>query len=142
MHVLREDDVINQDDLIEPCSGSFTEECFRTNIRVSLRYIEAWLRGVGCVPIYGLMEDAATAEISRSSLWQWIKHSVELDTGLVSSKETFEKLLEEEYNVVLEEVGQDSLNSGKFVEAKALLKDLVLSDELTDFLTLPAYRSI
>jgi malate synthase len=60
----------------------------------------------------------------------------------VSTKESFEKLLEEEYNDVLEEVGQDSLNSGKFVEAKALLKDLVLSDELTDFLTLPAYRSI
>ena len=79
---------------------------------------------------------------SRSSLWQWVKHSVELDTGLISSKESFEKLLEEEYNTVLEEVGQDSLNSGKFVEARALLKDLVLSNELTDFLTLPAYRSI
>ena len=63
------------------------------------------------------------------------------DTGLMSTKDTFEKLLDEEYNVVLEEVGQDSLNSGKFVEAKSLLKDLV-SDELTDFLTLPAYRSI
>ena len=60
----------------------------------------------------------------------------------MSSKESFEKLLEEEYNIVLEEVGQNSLNSGKFVEAKVLLKDLVLSDELTDFLTLPAYRSI
>ena len=142
LHVLRENDVISQDDLLEACAGNFTEECFRTNIRVSLRYIEAWLRGVGCVPIYGLMEDAATAEISRSSLWQWVKHSVELDTGLISSKESFEKLLEEEYNTVLEEVGQDSLNSGKFVEARALLKDLVLSNELTDFLTLPAYRSI
>ena len=142
LHVLREDDQITQTDLIEPCEGSFTEECFRTNIRVTLRYIEAWLRGVGCVPIYGLMEDAATAEISRSSLWQLVKHNVELDTGLMSTKDTFEKLLDEEYNVVLEEVGQDSLNSGKFVEAKSLLKDLVLSDELTDFLTLPAYRSI
>ena len=60
----------------------------------------------------------------------------------MSTKDTFEKLLDEEYNVVLEEVGQDSLNSGKFIEAKSLLKDLVLSDELTDFLTLPAYRSI
>ena len=140
--MLREDDQITQTDLIEPCEGSFTEECFRTNIRVTLRYIEAWLRGIGCVPIYGLMEDAATAEISRSSLWQLVKHNVELDTGLMSSKDTFEKLLDEEYNVVLEEVGQDSLNSGKFVEAKSLLKNLVLSDELTDFLTLPAYRSI
>ena len=142
MHILREDDHINAKDLITPCEGNFTEECFRSNIRVCLRYIEAWLRGIGCVPIYGLMEDAATAEISRSSLWQWVKHSVKLDTGLVCSEQTFEKILDEEYNVVQEEVGQDSLASGKFSEAKSLLKDLVQSGELTDFLTLPAYRSI
>ncbi len=142
MHILREDDHINAKDLITPCEGNFTEECFRSNIRVCLRYIEAWLRGIGCVPIYGLMEDAATAEISRSSLWQWVKHSVELDTGLVCSEQTFEKILDEEYNVVQEEIGQDSLASGKFSEAKSLLKDLVQSGELTDFLTLPAYRSI
>ena len=95
-----------------------------------------------CSKIYGLMEDAATAEISRSSLWQWVKHNIEMDTGAVASAEVFEKILDEEYNVVQEEVGQNSLDSGKFVEAKSLLKDLVLSDELTDFLTLPAYRSI
>ena len=142
MHILREDDHINAKDLITPCEGNFTEECFRSNIRVCLRYIEAWLRGIGCVPIYGLMEDAATAEISRSSLWQWVKHSVKLDTGLVCSEQTFEKILDEEYNVVQEEIGQDSLASGKFSEAKSLLKDLVQSGELTDFLTLPAYRSI
>ena len=142
MHILREDDHINAKDLITPCEGNFTEDCFRSNIRVCLRYIEAWLRGIGCVPIYGLMEDAATAEISRSSLWQWVKHSVKLDTGLVCSKQIFEKILDEEYNVVQEEVGQDSLASGKFSEAKSLLKDLVQSGELTDFLTLPAYRSI
>jgi malate synthase len=65
-----------------------------------------------------------------------------MDTGAVASPEVFEKILDEEYNVVQEEVGQNSLDSGKFVEAKSLLKDLVLSDELTDFLTLPAYRSI
>jgi malate synthase len=88
------------------------------------------------------MEDAATAEISRSSLWQWVKHSVEMDTGIVASKESFEKILDEEYNVVQEEVGQNSLDSGKFLEARQLLVDLVLSEKLTDFLTLPAYRSI
>ena len=142
MHVMREDDLITQADLIEPCKGEYTEECFRSNIRVCLRYIEAWLRGIGCVPIYGLMEDAATAEISRSSLWQWVKHSVEMDTGIVASKESFEKILDEEYNVVQEEVGQNSLDSGKFLEARQLLVDLVLSEKLTDFLTLPAYRSI
>lgn len=65
-----------------------------------------------------------------------------MDTGAVASAEVFEKILDEEYNVVQEEVGQNSLDSGKFVEAKSLLRDLVLRDELTDFLTLPAYRSI
>ena len=94
------------------------------------------------MPIYGLMEDAATAEISRSSLWQWVRHGVTMDSGIVASKESFEKMLEEEYNNVQEEVGQSSLVSGKFLEAKNLLQDLVLSEELTDFLTLPAYRSI
>jgi len=142
MHVMREDDEITQDDLITPCEGDFTEECFRSNIRVSLRYIEAWLKGVGCVPIYGLMEDAATAEISRSSLWQWVKHGVTMDTGVVASKKAFEKMLDEEYNVVQEEVGQNSSDSDKLDEAKKLLKKLVTSRELTDFLTLPAYRSI
>ena len=100
------------------------------------------LRGVGCVPIYGLMEDAATAEISRSSLWQWVKHKVQMDTGTEANTETFEKILDEEYNVVQEEVGQNSLDSGKFLEARQLLVDLVLSEKLTDFLALPAYRSI
>ena len=142
MHMLREEDEITAEDLITPCDGDFTEGCFRANIRVSLRYIEAWLRGVGCVPIYGLMEDAATAEISRSSLWQWVKHGVTMDSGVVASQASFEKMLDEEYNVVQEEVGQSSLASGKFLEAKKLLNDLVLSEELTDFLTLPAYRSI
>jgi malate synthase len=142
MHMLREEDEITAEDLITPCDGDFTEGCFRANIRVSLRYIEAWLRGVGCVPIYGLMEDAATAEISRSSLWQWVKHGVTMDSGVVASQTSFEKMLDEEYNVVQEEVGQSSLASGKFLEAKKLLNDLVLSKELTDFLTLPAYRSI
>ena len=88
------------------------------------------------------MEDAATAEISRSSLWQWVKHGVTMDTGIVASKKSFEKMLDEEYNVVQEEVGQNSLDSDKLVEAKKLLKKLVISAELTDFLTLPAYRSI
>ena len=76
------------------------------------------------------MEDAATAEISRSSLWQWVKHKVEMDTGVEANPKTFENS-DEEYNVVQEEVGQATLDSGKFVEARSILKDLVLSDELT-----------
>ena len=82
-------------------------------------YCDFWMHN-------GLMEDAATAEISRSSLWQWVKHSVTMDTGIVASKKSFEKMLDEEYNVVQEEVGQNSLDSDKLVEAKKLLKKLWL----------------
>ena len=109
LHVLREDDQITEEDLISLVKAVLLKNVSEPISESTLRYIESWLRGVGCVPIYGLMEDAATAEISSSSLWQLVKHNVELDTGLMSTKDTFEKLLDEEYNVVLEEVGQDSL---------------------------------
>merc|ERR1711965_766043 len=112
LHILREKDEITQNDLIEPCQGNFTEECFRTNIRVSLRYIEAWLRGIGCVPIYGLMEDAATAEISRTSIWQWIKHKNKLDNGKIVDKNLFLSCLEEEFQNVKNEVGNDRFYNG------------------------------
>lgn len=73
--VMREQDApITADQLLAPCDGERTEEGMRANIRVAVQYIEAWISGNGCVPIYGLMEDAATAEISRTSIWQWIHH--------------------------------------------------------------------
>lgn len=72
---MREQDApITADQLLAPCDGERTEEGMRANIRVAVQYIEAWISGNGCVPIYGLMEDAATAEISRTSIWQWIHH--------------------------------------------------------------------
>ncbi len=76
-----EDAPITAAELLEPCDGERTEEGMRHNIRVALQYIEAWISGNGCVPIYGLMEDAATAEISRASIWQWIQHGKSLDNG-------------------------------------------------------------
>ena len=69
--------------LLQPCTGGCNQAGVRKNIRIALYYIEAWIQGVGCVPIYGLMEDAATAEISRASIWQWIHHAVKLDDGQV-----------------------------------------------------------
>ncbi len=75
LEVMREQDApITADQLLAPCDGERTEEGMRANIRVAVQYIEAWISGNGCVPIYGLMEDAATAEISRTSIWQWIHH--------------------------------------------------------------------
>ena len=78
---LREDVEISASDLLEVPAGTRTEQGLRLNIRVGIRYLEAWLRGVGCVPLYHLMEDAATAEISRTQIWQWLHHGAEFDDG-------------------------------------------------------------
>ncbi|MGR5541624.1 malate synthase A, partial [Vibrio campbellii] len=95
-----DDEPITAEMLLEPCQGERTEQGMRHNIRVALQYIEAWISGNGCVPIYGLMEDAATAEISRASIWQWIKHGKDLDNGQVVTKALFEQYLSEEIDVV------------------------------------------
>ena len=112
----------------------------RHNIRVALQYIEAWISGNGCVPIYGLMEDAATAEISRTSIWQWIQHGKSLDNGQIVTKELFRQYLAEEIEVVKSELGEERFNSGRFSEAAELMEKLTTSDELTNFLTVPGYE--
>ncbi len=134
-----EDAPITAKDLLEPCEGERTEQGMRHNIRVALQYIEAWISGNGCVPIYGLMEDAATAEISRASIWQWIQHGKALDNGQVVTNELFEQYLAEEINVVKAEVGEERYNSGRFEEAAELMARLTTSKELTNFLTVPGY---
>jgi malate synthase len=126
-------------DLLTPCDGDITEQGMRHNIRVALQYIEAWISGNGCVPIYGLMEDAATAEISRASIWQWIQHGKALDNGQLVTKALFEQYLTEEIEVVKSEVGQERYDSGRFDEAAKLMARLTTSDELTNFLTIPGY---
>ena len=112
----------------------------RTNIRVALQYIAAWISGKGCVPIYGLMEDAATAEISRTSIWQWIKHGKSLSNGKLITKTLFASMLEEEAKVVRAEVGEVLWAEQNFDRAQNLLLDITTSDQLVDFLTLPAYQ--
>ncbi len=139
--VLREHDApISAADLLAPCEGERTEQGMRTNIRVALQYLAAWISGKGCVPIYGLMEDAATAEISRTSIWQWIKHGKSLSNGKLITKTLFASFLEEEAKVVLAEVGAEVWQSQNFERAKVLLLNITTADELTDFLTLPAYQ--
>ncbi|PKD78376.1 malate synthase A, partial [Escherichia coli] len=90
LDVMREQDApISAAQLLEPCDGERTEAGMRANIRVAVQYIEAWISGNGCVPIYGLMEDAATAEISRTSIWQWIHHEKSLNDGRPVTKALF-----------------------------------------------------
>lgn len=141
LHITRDqDEVITAAELLQPCDGERTEAGMRTNIRVALQYIAAWISGKGCVPIYGLMEDAATAEISRTSIWQWIKHGKSLSNGKPVTKALFANMLEEEAAVVRDEVGEAQWAEHNFTAAKALLLQITTSDQLVDFLTLPAYQ--
>jgi malate synthase len=102
--------------------------------------VEVWIFGNGCVPIYGLMEDAATAEISRTSIWQWIHHQKTLSDGTPVTKALFRQWLGEELMVIQEELGEHRYSSGRFDDAARLMEQITTSDELIDFLTLPGYR--
>ncbi|ACS84261.1 malate synthase A [Musicola paradisiaca] len=140
LDVLREEDApVTADDLLAPCPGERTEAGMRANIRVAVQYIEAWISGNGCVPIYGLMEDAATAEISRTSIWQWIHHGKALSDGRVVTKALFQQMLEEEMQVVRQEIGDIRFQAGRFSEAARLMERITTQGELIDFLTLPGY---
>ncbi|NNN44368.1 MULTISPECIES: malate synthase A [unclassified Vibrio] len=130
---------IHAEDLLQPCDGPRSEDGMRHNIRVALQYIEAWISGNGCVPIYGLMEDAATAEISRASIWQWIQHGKTLDNGQVVTKDLFRTYLAQEIEVVKAEIGEERFTHGRFTEAADLMERLTTSDELSNFLTIPGY---
>jgi malate synthase len=136
------DGPITARDLLEPPEGPFSEQGLRNNIRVALQYIEAWLGGLGAVAIYGLMEDAATAEISRASIWQWIRNGATLSNGQTMTADYFRKVMAEEIDVVKKEVGAERWESGRFAEAIELLDKLCASDDFDAFLTLEAYRKI
>lgn len=139
---LRDDINVTAAQLLEAPAGAITEAGLRQNISVGIQYIEAWLRGVGCVPLYNLMEDAATAEISRTQVWQWIQHpSAALDDGRKITLELVRTLTQEELDTIKQEIGEDRYNAGKFGEAAKLFDDLVAGDALPEFLTLPAYET-
>ncbi|MEI7254832.1 malate synthase A [Dickeya dadantii] len=140
LDMLREDDApVTADELLAPCPGERTEAGMRANIRVAVQYIEAWISGNGCVPIYGLMEDAATAEISRTSIWQWIHHGKTLSDGRVVTKALFRQMLAEEMQVIRVELGDARFDGGRFEEAARLMERITTQDALIDFLTLPGY---
>jgi malate synthase len=142
LNVSRDDVNVGQRDLLEVHEGTKTEAGFRENIRVGVQYIEAWLRGRGAVPIYNLMEDAATAEISRSQIWQWLKFGARLENGQKVTKQFFERCLKEEMERVKEEVGPDTYRAGRFKDAIAIFRAMSTSKTFETFLTLPAYKKI
>ena len=143
LEVSRDNDgAITAANLLETPQGPFTEEGLRNNIRVAVQYIEAWLGGLGAVAIYGLMEDAATAEISRASIWQWIKNGAVLSSGQKMTADYFRSVMVQELDVVKSELGEARWSSGRFTEAAALLEPLCVSDKFETFLTLEAYRRL
>jgi malate synthase len=138
---LREDVHVSAADLlaVSETPGQITEAGLRNNVDVALRYLAAWIGGSGAVAIHNLMEDAATAEISRSQIWQWIHNDIELaDTGAVVTKELVERIIGEELAAIRAELGPD-FDEDRYIQATALFKEVALDDDFAEFLTLPAY---
>lgn len=141
LHRKREDVQVSAIDLLAVPEGAITEEGLRTNVSVGIQYIEAWLRGSGAVPIFNLMEDAATAEISRAQVWQWIRHPKGvLQDGRKVTLELVEAIVEEELAKIEASIGEHTYQAGKFPLATSLFLRLIQEDEFSEFLTLPGYE--
>ena len=138
----RQDVHVTAADLIKVPEGTRSEAGLRQNLNVGIGYLEAWLRGVGCVPLYNLMEDAATAEISRAQIWQWIRHKAKLEDGRVVDLPLCRKILAEELAKLRAHVGDEAYEKGNFTEAGKLFDDLIAAEHFPEFLTLPAYEEI
>jgi malate synthase len=141
---LREDVHVTADQLLDVAAtpGEVTEAGLRSNVSVALQYIEAWLRGNGAVAIFNLMEDAATSEIARSQLWQWLHNGVRLSNGEPVTVELVHRIEDEELAKIREAVGDEAFDAGRFTDARALFEKVALSDDFVDFLTLPASELI
>jgi malate synthase A len=136
--VKRADVKVTRDDLLGIPEGTRTDAGLRHNVRVGIQYIEAWLQGNGCVPLYNLMEDAATAEISRAQVWQWLHHRATVD-GAALEADRFGRVVGEEMQRIRREVGDARFGGGKFPEARDLFVRLSTAPKFEEFLTLPAY---
>ncbi len=132
---------VTAQDLVEVPKGTITEAGLRSNISVGIQYIAAWLSGNGAVPIHNLMEDAATAEISRSQVWQWIRHPQgKLDDGRKIDVSLFHEIAEQEDAKIRKAVGEAKYRSGHYEEARELFTQLTLQSDFAEFLTLPGYQ--
>jgi malate synthase len=142
LHVTRDDVKITEQDLVEIPKGTVTEEGIRKNINVGILYTEAWLRGHGAVALYNLMEDAATAEISRTQVWQWLHKEVVIEDGRTFNMTFYKDIFDDEVEKIITEFGEENIKNSKFELAIEIFNKLVISEEFEEFLTLPAYRYI
>jgi malate synthase len=133
LHVTRDDVRVSATDVLKVPEGTITEQGLRWNIDVGLQYLAAWLGGLGCVPIYNLMEDTATAEICRAQLWQWVKHGARIECGRLITSALVDCLIQEQIA---------RLRDTKFVEAGDIFSHLTRSHTFPEFLTLLAYDHI
>jgi malate synthase len=140
----REDVKVEADDLlaVSETPGEVTEAGIRNNVNVGFRYLSFWLTGRGAAAINGLMEDAATCEICRTQLWQWIRHEAKLSDGQTVTRELVRDMLEEEMERIRAEVGEDTWTAGRPEDTRRIFEAVTLAEELPEFLTLDAYDAL
>jgi malate synthase len=143
LHRTLSDVQVNAHDLLQIPQGTITEAGLRNNVSVSIQYIAAWLGGLGCVPINNLMEDAATAEISRAQIWQWIRHpGGVLADGRKVSAELFRSITREELDKLHKQFGEPAYAAGHYERAATLIDKITTAPSFETFITLPAYQEI
>jgi len=140
--VLRQDVKATRDDLLKLPAGPRSEAGLRENIRVGVQGLEAWLRGRGALPLDGLIEDAATAEVARAQLWQWLRLEAKLDDGRAVTPMLFRAALGDEIAKLREATGETAFARGRFAEATELFSTLALSESCEEFLLSPTCRLI
>jgi malate synthase len=140
--VKRDEVRVTPKDLLTVPDGDITEQGLRWNIDVGIQYVEAWLRGSGCVPIYNLMEDAATAEICRAQVWQWVRHGAKMTDGRTVTAAFVLDAIRQQLDKLRGELGVERFNQGKFVTAAQMFEQMMTSATFDDFLTLAAYDKI
>jgi malate synthase len=138
----RQDVHVTSADLLAVPNGTITEAGLRQNLNVGIGYIESWLRGSGCVPLYNLMEDAATAEISRAQVWQWIRHGARLDDGRLIDLALRQALVDQELTKLRALDSGESPGGNRYEDAARLFRELIEASSFPEFLTLPAYDLI
>jgi malate synthase len=141
LHRYRDDVDITAHDLLTPAVGEVTEAGLRNNLRVGIQYIASWLGGQGCVPLYNLMEDAATAEICRSQVWQWLRHHTHLDDGRLITESLVHELIADEVGRLNVAAGEGDA-AAHLDRAVALFLTVAMPPEFVEFLTLPAYAEV
>lgn len=140
IRIAREDVATSIAGLLKVPAGEITEKGLRTNINVGVLYLESWLRGSGCVPLYNLMEDAATAEISRAQVWQWIRHGARLSDGRVVTRELVSSVMAEEINRIRASVGAETYSAGRYEPAAKLFIEMMTRDDFAEFMPSMAYE--